>query len=282
MATSVDSESILALIDKHQDSRGAIIAVLEDIQAFFNYLPKKALEIVALKTGHSLVDLYGIATFYSAFSLKPRGEHLVSVCTGTACHVRGASEVLDGFESALQVKPGETTDDESFTLTTVNCLGACALGPVAVMDGEYCSNVIKSDVPHLIRRCRDADLMSMDMAPEEMLQLHALCPHCNRSLMTSEFTLDGHPMIHVTISFGEMHGWLRLSSVLGDHRIQSKHEVPENTPVNLFCPHCHAELRSPSLCPKCDAPSVPLLNKKGGVFTLCSRNGCKEQRLELL
>lgn len=282
MATSVDPGAILELIGKRQGDRGSIIAILEDIQASYNYLPKEALNIVAKKTGHPLVDLYGIATFYSAFSLEPRGEHLASVCIGTACHVRGSSEILGSFEDTLRVKPGQTTKDRSFTLTTVNCLGACALGPVAVIDGEYCPNVKTNRVPSLIRDCRDADILNSDTDPEEILHLHALCPRCNRSLMTSDHKLDGHPMIHVAISFGRKHGWLRMSSMWGDQRIQSAHEIPADTLVNFFCPRCHAEFRSPRLCPTCDAPRIPLLNKKGGVITLCSRRGCKEHMLELV
>ena len=282
METAIDPSAIVELIDKHHDSRGAIIAILEDIQVSYNYLPKEALEIVAARTGHSLVDLYGIATFYTSFSLEPRGEHLVSVCMGTACHVRGAPDILDAFQASLNIEPGETTDDRRFTLTTVNCLGACALGPGAVTDGEYCRNVKKSRVPTLLRGCAESngnDNGSGD--PEEAIHIHALCPHCNRSLMAQDHPLDGHPMIHVTASFGRKHGWMRLSGIWGDHRIQSEHEVLDDALIDFFCPRCHAELRSPKLCPKCDAPTIPLLNKRGGIMTLCSRRGCKEHMFDL-
>lgn len=281
MTDTLDPGAILQLIDKHQGSRGAIIAILEDIQASYNYLPRDALQIVAKRTGHPLVELYGVATFYTSFSLEPRGEHLASVCVGTACHVRGAPSILEEFENSLAINPGETTSDRSFTLTTVSCLGACALGPVAVMDGEYCRNVKKSAVPAMIGNCRNGDLANGTEDPEEALYLHAVCPRCNRSLMMPDRQLDGHPMIHVTVAFGDKHGWMRLSSVLDDHRIQTQHEIPDNTLVNFFCPRCHAELHSPNLCPECDAPTVPLLNRKGGMFTLCSRRGCKEHSLEL-
>jgi NADH-quinone oxidoreductase subunit E len=279
--TSLDPGAILEIIDKRNGAQGSIIAILEDIQASYNYLPREALQIVAKRTGHSLVDLYGVATFYTSFSLEPRGEHLVSVCLGTACHVRGAPQILEAFEDNLRVAAGETTEDRSFTLTTVNCLGACALGPVAVMDGEYCRNVKKSQVPSMVRACRCGSLTNHS-DPEEALGLHAVCPRCNRSLMVPDHTLDGHPMIHVTASFGRKHGWIRLSSILDDHRIQSEHEIPDNTLVDFFCPRCHAELRSPKLCPLCDAPMIPLLNRKGGMITLCSRRGCQEQTLDLL
>jgi NADH:ubiquinone oxidoreductase subunit E len=281
MKDSVNPGSVLELIDKHDGQRGSIIAILEDIQASYNYLPKDALEIVAKRTGHSLVDLYGIATFYTSFSLEPRGKHLVSVCMGTACHVRGAPDILEGFETTLEVKPGQTTGDRSFTLTTVNCLGACALGPVSVMDGEYCRNVKKSRVPMLVRSCLEANLNNSNGDPEETIHLNALCPHCNRSLMTSDHKLDGHSMIHVTASFGRKHGGMRLSSIWGDHRIQSEHEIPAGALIDFFCPRCHAELRAPKLCSRCDAPTIPLLNKQGGIITLCSRRGCTEHMFDL-
>jgi len=137
MGTSIHPGAIVKLIDKHRGNSGSTIAILEDIQASFNYLPREALEIVAEQTDCSLVDLYAIATFYSYFSLEPRGDHLVSVCTGTACHVRGAPDILEEFEGSLGVAAGATTGDRAFTLTTVNCLGACALGPVMVVNEEY-------------------------------------------------------------------------------------------------------------------------------------------------
>ena len=281
MATSMSKEHVLELIDKNKGRRGSIIAILEDIQASCNYLPKETLQTVAAETGHSLVDLYGIATFYTSFSLEPRGEHLASVCTGTACHVRGAPEILGEFENTLQIKPGQTTDDQSFTLTTVNCLGACALGPVAVIDGWYWRNAQKHDVSAIIEGHRDGDFSDNGTDPEEIIHLHALCPHCNRSLMTSEYKLDGHPMVQVVVSFERKHGWVRLSSVWGDHRIESEYDIPDNTLTNYFCPRCHAELRSPRLCPKCDAPTIPLLNKKGGIIKICSRRGCEEHMFDL-
>jgi NADH-quinone oxidoreductase subunit E len=281
MATSINRANVLNLIAKHQGKRGAIIAILEDIQASYNYLPRDTLQIVADETGHSLVDLFGIATFYTSFSLEPRGEHLASVCMGTACHVRGAPGILKEFEDALGAKPGETTEDRSFTLSTVNCMGACALGPVAVIDGWYLRNARETDVPAVIAGYRDGNGAEDDADPDEILHLHALCPHCNRSLLDLDHQLDGYPMIDVTVSFGRKHGWMRLSSVWGDHRIESEYEIPEDTLANFFCPRCHAELRSPRLCPTCDAPTIPLLNKRGGIIKLCSRLGCKEHMFDL-
>lgn len=134
----LDAAEIAAMLDKHKDG-GGLIAVLEDIQERYGYLPENMLRLVSKQSGRSLVDVYGVATFYRSFSLKPRGKHLVCACLGTACHVRGASRTVEELERQLGIKAGETTPDGQFTLETVNCLGACALGPVVVIDGHYFS-----------------------------------------------------------------------------------------------------------------------------------------------
>ena len=126
-----------AILKKHGYAGSRIIQVLTDIQAQHNYLPRENLEYVSQQLKVPLSKVYGIATFYAAFSLMPRGEHLVTVCTGTACFVRGVSDVLKRIEDRLGIKAGFTTGDNMFTLETVNCLGACALAPIVVVDGEY-------------------------------------------------------------------------------------------------------------------------------------------------
>ena len=98
MTTSVDPANVIRIVDRHNSRQGALISVLEDIQTEYNYLPCEALEIVAESTGRSLVDIYGVATFYRSFSLEPRGKHVACVCMGTACHVRGAKQILESFE----------------------------------------------------------------------------------------------------------------------------------------------------------------------------------------
>ena len=129
-----------------------LIAVLEEIQAKFHYLPQDAMILVSERLGIPLSQVYSVATFYHAFSLVPRGKHTIHVCTGTACHVRGAIQVLDRLESRLGIKPGETTRDRLFTLETVNCVGCCALGPVVVMDGEYEGKMTTRQVDRLLKR----------------------------------------------------------------------------------------------------------------------------------
>jgi len=117
----------------------SLISVLEEIQARYRYLPP-------------LSQVYSVATFYHSFSLTPRGKHTISVCTGTACHVRGAVQVLNRLETTLDVQPNETTRDRQFTLQTVNCLGCCALGPVVVLDSEYEGQVTTKKVDKLLKR----------------------------------------------------------------------------------------------------------------------------------
>ncbi len=131
------SDDVEAIVERNKTDGGGLISILEEIQGRYSYLTEEALKLVAEKTGKSLVDVYGVATFFRAFSLKPRGKHLVSVCLGTACHVRNAPCVAKEVQRQLGIKPGQTTADREFTLETVNCLGACALGPVVVIDGRY-------------------------------------------------------------------------------------------------------------------------------------------------
>lgn len=126
-----------SIVDKHQSLKKNLIAILLDIQESENYLPPEALRYVAKALGMPLIDVIGVATFYRAFSLTPRGKHTCLVCLGTACHVRGGPKILEELERKLEIPAGETTKDGQFTLETVACLGCCAIGPVVVVDGEY-------------------------------------------------------------------------------------------------------------------------------------------------
>ncbi len=130
----------------------SLVSILEEIQGRYRYLPREAMILVSERLGVPLSQVYSVATFYHAFSLVPRGRHTISVCTGTACHVRGAVQVLGRLETVLAIKPGETTRDRQFTLETVNCLGCCALGPVVVIDGEYEGQMTIKKVDRLLKR----------------------------------------------------------------------------------------------------------------------------------
>jgi len=152
--TSNIAATTKSIVKKHGGSKSALIAVLQDIQEAFNYLPKDALKIAAKSLGVSYSRVYEVATFYTAFSLKPRGEHIVKICMGTACHVRGAASIQDKMERCLCIKPGETTPDQKFSLETVNCVGACALGPVVVIDNEYHGQMTMTKVDKVIGKIR--------------------------------------------------------------------------------------------------------------------------------
>ncbi len=274
-------EKISGIVEKHSEERGGLIAILQDIQARYGYLPADALRMVAAETGRSLVDVYGVATFYRSFSLKPRGRHLCSVCLGTACHVRGAPGIATEFVKQLGVRTGETTADREFTLETVNCLGACALGPIVVVDGHYFSNVNTPRVKQIIRQTQ-VGLDKVEVkADRRIFPVEVSCPRCNHSLMDPEHLVDGYPAIRVTLSFGPEHGWLRLSCLYGSYTVESEYEIPMDAVVDFFCPHCHAHLVGASSCPECGAPMVPMIVRGGGIVQICSRRGCKGHILDL-
>lgn len=150
--TTFDASEIDDLLNGKRDGEHpSLMSVLEEVQARYRYLPQDALILISESMGVPLSQTYGVATFYNAFSLKPKGRHVISVCTGTACMVRGARKVLERISERLDVQPGETTADGQFTLETVNCLGACALGPVVVADGAYSGEMTRAKTDALLR-----------------------------------------------------------------------------------------------------------------------------------
>lgn len=134
-----------------------LIEVLQDVQAEFNYLPEQGLRLVAETLGVSPIEVYSVASFYKSFSLVPRGRHLLTVCMGTACHVRGAPRLAEIAVGDLGISAGETSSDGAFSLERVNCLGCCALGPVVVMDGVYHDRMTPSKLRKLIAQTRHDD-----------------------------------------------------------------------------------------------------------------------------
>ncbi len=276
-------ETVLPIIEKYREHRGGLISILQEIQSKFGYLPDDVLKVVADRTGRALVDIYGVATFYKAFRLTPRGKHLTSVCLGTACHVRGGPTVADEFAHQLKVPPaGGTTADKDITLETVRCLGACALGPIVVVDGHYFANVTTSQVGNILARTRAGLDDTRAPGDERVFPLEVSCSHCNHSLMDVEHLVDGVPSIRLTVAFGQEHCALRLSSLYGSYTIEAEgNEIPMGTVANFFCPHCHAELIGAWNCTVCDAPMVPMIVRGGGIVQICSRRGCKSHMLDL-
>jgi len=278
----VDLKDILRILEKHDEDRGGLIAILEEIQAEYGYLPEKSLRIASEKTGRPLVDVYSVATFYRSFSLEPRGRHLVCACLGTACHVRGAPRIVEELKHQLGIKAGETTPDKEFTLETVNCLGACALGPVVVIDGHYFSKVRKSRISQLLEQARNG-FGKLDIGKDKgIFPINVNCPHCNHSLNDETFEIDGHPSIRVTISCDHKQGWLRLSCLYGSYNFASELDVSEGTLASFLCPHCGVEFPSTLDCSMCTSPMVPMLIDGGGMVQICTRRGCKNHMLDVV
>ena len=138
---------------KNTDER--LLGLMEDLQAKTSYLSEENLRKVARELDMSLSRVYSVATFYKAFSLKPKGKHRVCVCVGTACHVRGADRIVEKIAMDLNISPGGTTGDGNFSLETLNCIGACALGPVVVVDGESYGKVASSEIEKILDKYRN-------------------------------------------------------------------------------------------------------------------------------
>jgi NADH-quinone oxidoreductase subunit E len=145
-------EKVTAIINKYNGDRGQLVSILQDIQTEHFYLPKELLIQVSETMAIPASRVYDVATFFRAFSLEPRGKHLINVCLGTACHVRGAARVLEKIELSLATKRGETTKDRKFTLETVNCMGCCAVGPAVKIDGEYFGQMSTDRVAPLLTK----------------------------------------------------------------------------------------------------------------------------------
>ncbi|OGP65926.1 MAG: hypothetical protein A2170_12320 [Deltaproteobacteria bacterium RBG_13_53_10] len=133
----MDLKPVDKIVDHYHGKRTAVISILHDIQDRYTHLPKEALEQVAGRLGMDLNDIYGVATFYKSFSLTPKGKHSITLCLGTACHVRGGPKILKEMTQQLSIEPGQTTPDKKFSLQVVNCLGVCAIGPVMFVDGKF-------------------------------------------------------------------------------------------------------------------------------------------------
>jgi len=149
--SSLSRFDVTEIEDLLEDADGSLMNVLERIQSRYRYLPQDALILVSERLGVPLSQTYSVATFYNAFSLEPKGRHVVNVCMGTACNVRGSRKVLERISDKLGIQPGQTTEDGEFTLETVNCLGACALGPIVVVDGTYSGQMTVSKADALVR-----------------------------------------------------------------------------------------------------------------------------------
>jgi len=147
-----DLEKTKSVIEEYKGERGALVPVLQGINATYNYLPENVLRYISKELDIPLSLIYRVATFYNAFSLKPIGKHKITVCLGTTCHVKGAPRIVDTLERELGIKTGETTEDMNFTLETVNCLGCCGLAPVMTIDEDLYGKVTLAKIPKVIEQ----------------------------------------------------------------------------------------------------------------------------------
>jgi NADH-quinone oxidoreductase subunit E len=144
-------KTVKDIIKKYDGDKTAMIAILQDVQEELRYLPKEALSLISKKMEVPLTRIYEIATFYNAFSLKPRGKYLVEICLGTACHVQGGANLLDRLERDLAIPSGETTPDKMFTLEEVRCLGCCSLAPVVRIGADVHPYLTQDGIPKILR-----------------------------------------------------------------------------------------------------------------------------------
>ena len=147
-----DIKAVKGIIKKWENDREYIIEMMQNVQDDFRHLSRDALELLSHQTGVSLADIYHIATFYKAFSLEPRGKYNIQVCTGTACHVKGAPRLIEAFERELGIKEGETTSDKLFSLEGVRCIGCCSMAPVITIGSDLYGDAQPSKVPKLLKK----------------------------------------------------------------------------------------------------------------------------------
>lgn len=141
----------MEILSEYKDNpKGALIPVLQKAQGVYGYLPKPVLETIAKELKLTTAEVFGVVTFYAQFHLNPRGKHIIRVCQGTACHVRGGAKILEAVADHLKIKPGETTRDLEFTLETVACLGACGLAPVMMVDDNTHGRLTPLDIPGIL------------------------------------------------------------------------------------------------------------------------------------
>ena len=148
--TKEQMDKLLACIEEHGGDPGALMPVMHEAQNIYGYLPAEVQTVIAEKLGIPLAEVYGVATFYSRFSLSPKGKHQISVCLGTACYVKGSDKILSALEKELKITCGECTPDGKFSIDSCRCVGACGLAPVMIIDGEVYGRLNPADVAAIL------------------------------------------------------------------------------------------------------------------------------------
>ena len=147
-------KQIIEIISRYKDERTPLMMILSDIQKEFGYIPLEVQELVSEEIGVPVAEIYGVVTFYSFFSLNPKGKYVIGVCLGTACYVKGSQQVIDKFSEILDIKAGETSKDGLFTLDALRCIGACGIAPALTINGKVYPKVQVSDVPGIVEEYR--------------------------------------------------------------------------------------------------------------------------------
>lgn len=150
-------KKINAICDRYADERTPLMMILSDVQKEYGYIPLEVQELVSERTGISVAEIYGVVTFYSFFSLNPKGKYVIGCCLGTACYVKGAQQVIDKFSEILGIKPGETTKDGLFTLDALRCIGACGIAPAVSINGKVYPKLSVNAVPAVIEEYKNAE-----------------------------------------------------------------------------------------------------------------------------
>jgi NADH-quinone oxidoreductase subunit E len=153
----MDLSKVDTIIDNYGAEPASLLAIMQDVQDAENYLPREAVDQIAKRLAVPISRIYSMATFFESFHLEPRGKHICTVCMGTACHVRGAQRLVENLERDLDVPSGGTTADMLFTIEEVNCVGACALGPLVIIDGDYHGNMTSGSLTKVIKKLRKAE-----------------------------------------------------------------------------------------------------------------------------
>ena len=143
-------KQINAICDRYINERTPLMMILSDIQKEYGYIPLEVQELVSERTGISVAEIYGVVTFYSFFSLKPKGKYVIGVCLGTACYVKGAQQIIDKFSEIIGIKPGETSEDGLFTLDALRCIGACGIAPAVTINGKVYPKLTVDAVPKIV------------------------------------------------------------------------------------------------------------------------------------
>ena len=146
----VAQKQITEIVNRYKDEETPLMLILSDIQKEYGYIPLEVQELVSAKTGIPVAEIYGVVTFYSYFSLEPKGKYVIGVCLGTACYVKGSQMVIDKFSELLNIKPGQTTEDGLFTLDALRCIGACGIAPAVSINGKVYSKVSVNEVAGII------------------------------------------------------------------------------------------------------------------------------------